>query len=340
MNWHASIQGVPWNEEKMNAAVEQLRHRATVSFLVGVDLTEELLELDARVFAKRPDLILHIWNRDEKTRYTDEFLETLASMKHAAALKLDLRLPQDLTRLGALKQMRFLNVSSPKKAQNLDFIRSYNELTYLELHGKFDNLAPIAECARLDTLVLNCAIDRLDVVTELPAIQYLSIDSCELKGPLEVLADSNVSMLVLSSVRNLSDIQAVGQLRGLSYLGLSLSKVERLCDFSKLGNLRQLELSCMKSLRDIGKLWSARRLEVLELREINTAIKAEAFAPMGEMENLRQVDFRFIDFNKGRIAAISQQLERTGKSHLLYENIPQEQRIRSLALEHLAPILT
>lgn len=99
----------------MSAAVEHLRHRATVSFVVGADLTEDLLELDARVFAKRPDLILYIWNKDEKARYTDEILETLAAMKHVAALRLDLRQPQDLTQLGRMKQMQFLNVSSPKK---------------------------------------------------------------------------------------------------------------------------------------------------------------------------------------------------------------------------------
>jgi len=338
--WHASMHGTPWNEEKMSAAVTQLRNRATVSFVVGADLTEDLLELDARVFAKRPDLILYIWNRDDKARYTEEFLETLAAMKHVAALKLDLRQQQDLTKLGAIKQLQFLIMNSPKKAQSLDFIRNYTQLNYLELHGKFNDLAPVAECIRLNSLVLNCAIDRLDVVAELPLIKYLSIDSCELKGPLDAIADSNVSMLVLSSVRNLIDIQAVGQMRNLDFLQLSLPKVERLCDFSKMDKLRQLELSYMKSLRDIDNLWSARRLEVLELKEINTAIKAEAFAPLGDMKNLRQIDFRFIDFNKGRIAAMSEQMERAGKGHLLYENIPEDQRIRSLALEHLAPILT
>ncbi|MCG7409560.1 hypothetical protein MH117_19310 [Paenibacillus sp. ACRRX] len=338
--WHASMHGTPWNAEKMSAAVKQLRNRATVSFVVGADLTEDLLELDARVFAKRPDLILHIWNRDEKARYKEEFLETLAAMKHAAALKLDLRQQQDLTKLGTMKQLQFLIVNSPKKAQNLDFICNYSELTYLELHGKFNNLAPVAECICLDTLLLNCTIDQLDVVADLPLLKYLSIDSCELKGSLDIIADSNVSMLILSSVRNLTDIQAVGQMHNLNFLRLSLSKVERLCDFSKMDKLRQLELNCMKSLQDIENLWSARRLEVLELQEINTAIKAEAFAPLGDMESLQQVDFRFIDFNKGRIAAMSEQMERAGKGQLLYENISEDQRIRSLALEHLAPILT
>lgn len=102
-----------------------------------------------------------------------------------------------------------------------------------------------------------------------------------MNGTFDTIADSNVSMLILSSIRNLTDIQAVGQMRNLDFLHLSLPKVERLSDFSKMNKLLQLELSCMKLLQDIENLWSARRLEVLELKEINTAIKAEAFAPWG-----------------------------------------------------------
>ncbi|CAI6075866.1 hypothetical protein PAECIP112173_02396 [Paenibacillus sp. JJ-100] len=60
----------------------------------------------------------------------------------------------------------------------------------------------------------------------------------------------------------------------------------------------------MKSLRDIEYLWTASALEVLELKEINAALKAEAFVRLAEFEQLRQVHFRFIDFNKGRIATM------------------------------------
>ncbi|MFD2114296.1 hypothetical protein ACFSTH_01095 [Paenibacillus yanchengensis] len=338
--WHASMQGVPWTVEKMSAAVKQLRNRATISFVIGVDRTEDLVELDKRVFAKRPDLILYIWNRDAKTPCPEELLKTIAAMQYVAALKLDLQQPHDLTMLSAMKQMQFLNVVSPKKAQSLAFIHHYKQLTYLELHGKFDDLAPIAACKQLNTLVLNCTIEQLDFIVDLPLLQYLSIDSCDVKGPLEVIAHSSVTMLSLSSIRNLRDIQAVGEMYNLEFLSLVLTKVEQLCNFSKLDKLRQLELSSMKTLRDVDNLWSAKRLEYLELKELNTAIKAAAFAPLAKMPHLRQVDFRFIDFNKGRIAAMKAQLEQAGKGHLIYENISENQLIRSIALEHLAPILT
>lgn len=336
--WAASMSGVPWNEDKMDKAILQLRNRATINFVVGLDEMHDLRKLDEHVFAKRPDLILNVSNTDVKGRYSEEFLEALAGLKHVTALQLDLKQPQDLSILSALQKMEFLNTRSPKK-QNLDFIRNYKYLNYLALSGKFPDLSPIEDCIRLSTLVLNCDIDQLDFVVDLPFIEYLALDHCTLAGSLEVLADSNIRMLRLSSVKNLTEIDAVGALHHLVFLHLSLPKIERLCDFSHMKNLRQLELDFMKSLQEIENLWTADQLEVLELKEIHKGIKAESFERLTEMQSLRQVDFRFIDHSKGRIAAMRQQMIEAGKGHLLYEQIPEEQRIPSMALVHLSKIL-
>jgi len=336
--WSASMSGVPWDMDKMNSAVKQLRNRATISFRFGTDSIDDLLKLDEQVFSKRPDLILFIWNPEEKISYNEHFLEALAGLKHVAALQLDLKQKQDLSILSGFGQLEFLRLSS-KKTQNLDFIRNYKQLTYLSLSGKFEELTPIADCRLLDTLVLNCAIDKLDYVVDLPMLKYLAIDSCTLSGSLEVLADSNIRMLRLSSVRNLVNIDAIGVLHKLSFLHLCLPKVERLCDFSQMNNLRQLELHYMKSLQEIDNLWTANNLEALELKEINKGIPAETFDGLTRMDSLRQVDYRFIDFSKGRIAAMHKQMKEAGKEQLIYENIPEEQRIPSMALVHLASIL-
>ncbi|SEO77035.1 hypothetical protein [Paenibacillus sp. OK076] len=336
--WAASMRGVPWNEDKMNKAIIQLRNRATISFVVGLDEVRDLRKLDELVFATRPDLILNVSNIDVKGRYSEEFLETLAGLKHVTALQLDIKQPQDLKVLSALQKMEFLNIRSPKK-QNLDFIQNYKYLNYLALSGKFSDLSPIEDCIRLSTLVLNCAIDQLDFVMNLPLIDYLAMDHCTLNGSLEVLAESNIRMLRLSSVKNLTKIDALGALHHLVFLHLSLPKIEQLCDFSHMKNLRQLELDFMKSLQEIENLWTADGLEVLELKEIHKGIKTETFERMTEMQNLRQVDFRFIDHSKGRIAAMRERMVKAGKGHLLYENIPQEQRIPSMAHVHLSKIL-
>ncbi|WP_235612958.1 hypothetical protein [Paenibacillus sp. LC231] len=75
------------------------------------------------------------------------------------------------------------------------------------------------------------------------------------------------------------------------------------------------------------------------LKEIPTRIKAEVFDGLTRMECLRQIDFRFIDTGKGRIAALRKRMAEVGKEYLLYENIPEKKRIRSMALEHLSEIL-
>ena len=336
--WAASMSGVPWTTSKMNNAVTQLRNRATISFVVGSDSIDDLLLLDEQVFSKRPDLILSVYNPEEKGRYSEKFLEILAGLKHVAALDLSLKQQQDLSMLAALRRIEFLYIRS-KKSQNLDFIRNYKRLEYLALSGKFDDLSPIADCVMLKTINLNCAIDQLDFVVDLPLIKYLTIDSCTLNGSLDVLANSNISMLKLSSVRNLTNIDVLGVLHNLAYLHLSLPKVERLCNFSNMKQLRQLELHFMKSLREIENLWTADQLEVLELREINNGIKAEDLNGITKMDCLRQIDFRFIDFNKGRIAALSKCMHEAGKEQLLYENIPEEKLIPSMAIKHLSNIL-
>ncbi|MGF9698635.1 hypothetical protein [Paenibacillus sp. MABNR03] len=336
--WTASMGGVPWNAEKMDNAVKQLRNRATVSFVVGADGMDDVVDLDERVFSKRPDLILKITNVEEKGRYTEEFLKMLAGLKYVRALELDLKQKQDLNVLGALQGMEFLNIRAAK-TQCLEFIRNYKQLQYLSLSGKFDDLAPIEDCIRLSTLVLNCNIETLNFVVDLPFIEYLAIDNCALNGPLDVLADSNIRMLRLSSVRNLTDIDELSALQRLDFLHLSLPKVERLCDFSSMHNLRQLELDFMKSLQEIDNLWTAEQLEMLELKEIHTRIKAEDFSGLLKMDSLKQIDFRFIDHSKGRIAAMYRQMTDAGKGHLLYENIPEEHRIPSMAHVHLSKFL-
>ncbi|WP_246059635.1 hypothetical protein [Paenibacillus lautus] len=49
--WAASMGGVPWNTDKMNSAVKQLRNRATIGFVVEQDLNR-LGAMDRMEFLK------------------------------------------------------------------------------------------------------------------------------------------------------------------------------------------------------------------------------------------------------------------------------------------------
>ena len=79
---------------------------------------------------------------------------------------------QDLTILGALKQLVFLRLNSPAKAIDLSFIEHYQQLTYLELHGKCKGMDAIRKCQDLETVILNCPVDCLEILTELPKLQF------------------------------------------------------------------------------------------------------------------------------------------------------------------------
>lgn len=334
--WTGSVSGVPWTTKKIEDAVRHLRRRATVSFLAGVDTLDDLARLDNELFSRRPDLILSVSHSDAKSRYMEELLTALSDLGHVSALQLAMNHSQDLDKLSALERMDFLVVNS-KKELSLEFIRSFKSLRYLRLSGKFASLSPIADCYSLDSLVLNCAIAELGFVASLPSIQYLLIDSCTLaEDSLAALEDSSLSMLTLSAVRNLTSLDELKSLRNLQFLHIAQPKVQRLFDFSKLERLRQLELVYMKGLEEVDLLWTASGLEYLALKEINPGIKAEALRRLTEMDQLRQVDFRFMDFNKGRIAALQKIMIEAGREGLLIENIPESRQIRSMAIQHAA----
>ncbi|MEK4042607.1 hypothetical protein NSU18_03025 [Paenibacillus sp. FSL H8-0048] len=332
--WTSSMNGAPWTKGKMDQAVKQLRERALISYVFDVDKPQDLLDLDQHVFAERPDLVLSISQADTKGRYTKELLQTIAELKHITALQLNLYHSVDLNVLGKLERLQFLSIMA-KKPVDLSFISSFKQLQYLSLHGQFKDLTPIGDASSLDTLILRTTIHELEFIRRLPKLLCLFIHDSILKGSLDALADSRVPMLSLAAIRNLTELDVLESMSNLAYLHLSLAKVEGLCDFSNMPGLIQLELDNMKSLEDISPLWTATQLEMLGLREISAAVTAKELEPLTAMEHLKQVDFQFLDFKKGRIAALRETFAQAGKSHLLYENIAEAQRIKPMSLVHL-----
>lgn len=332
--WTSSMNGAPWTNAKMNKAIKRLEYRAHILFVIDVDRLEDLQKLDKHVFAKRPDLILSIRQIDMKGRYTEELLQIIADLKYITALQLNMYHDINLSIIGKLEQLRYLSITS-KKPLNLNFIAAFINLQYLSLHGKFVDLTPIGDAIELDTLILSTTIQDVHFVRPLNKLECLFIHDCTLEGSLAALRNSNVKLLGLANIRNFANLDDIAFMHNLIYLRLSLPKVEVLCDFSKMHNLRQLELDNMKGLKYIDHLWSAPLLETLELRQLSTSIKAKDLEPLIEMEHLRQLDFRFIDFNKGRIAALRKLFNQAGKAHVLYENMAEDTRIISMWIEHI-----
>ncbi|MFD1906676.1 hypothetical protein ACFSQ7_25805 [Paenibacillus rhizoplanae] len=145
---------------------------------------------------------------------------------------------------------------------------------------------------------MRTTIHELEFVRRLPNLLCLFIHDSILKGSLDALADSTVPMLSLAAIRNLTKVDALESMSNLTYLNLSLPKLEALCDFSNMPGLIQLELDQMKSLEDIDPLWTATQLEMLQLREISAAVTAKELEPLTAMKHLKQVDFQFLDLKK------------------------------------------
>jgi len=86
-------------------------------------------------------------------------------------------------------------------------------------------------------------------------------------------------------------------------------------------------------------LKTASNLEILELKEINTKIKAEAFDFLLDMPKLKQMDFQYIDFNKKRIEIMRKKWIDSGKQDILIDCISKEKRQRKMNSIHLSRIL-
>lgn len=313
--WVHSMEGVPWTSKKMKEAVEILRRNATISFSFDSDKLTDLVKLDELVLSKRPDLILHIWSYRDRGDYSNELIDTLAGLKNVTALHLDVAQKQDLSRLQALKSLEYLQLDTDKPI-SIDFISNFQKLEDLCLTGKFEDLSPVGKCKNLSSLALKCTVKQLDFVKEIP-LKNLLIDNCRVNCSLDVINIRTLKVLDLSSIIGLEDVSFLSEFRHLEVLGLSLSRVEKLFDFSNMENLKSLELNYMKSLKEIDPIKTAPNLEELELQEINTKIKAEEFDFLSDMPKLKKLDFRFIDFNKKRIEAIRNKLIAAGKQDIL-----------------------
>jgi hypothetical protein len=335
--WIHAMHGVPWTPKKMKAAVEKLRRRATISFAFDSDKLADLVKLDEMVLSHRPDLILHIWSYNNKGDYSVEMLDILAGLKNVTALHLSMKQKQDLHNLQMLKNVEFLRIDSDQTL-SIDFISSFQKLQHLQLSGKFDDLSPIGNCKNLSSIILQCTVEQLNFVIEIP-IEYLLIDNCNVNCDLDVLNVRTLKMLELSSIAKLEDVSFLSRFENLEFLSLSLSRVEKLCDFSAMDNLKQLELQNMKSLIEIDVLKTASNLENLELKEINTKIKAEAFDFLLDMPKLKQLDFQFIDFNKKRIEIMQKKWIDSGKQDILIDCIPRKKRQKKMNSIHLSRIL-
>lgn len=145
----------------------------------------------------------------------------------------------------------------------------------------------------------------------------MHIDSCTSSNDFAPLNKLSLEELNITSIKMLENIESLANFINLISLRLDASKVKALPIMHNLLKLKKLELCYMKVLENPEIIKTAPALEELELREINTKLKAENFYFLTEMKTLKTVDFRFMDFNKGRIEKLNNHFHFKGKENIL-----------------------
>lgn len=337
--WVHSMHGVPWTPKKMRQAVAVLRDGASVGFAFAADPLERLRELDERVFAERPDLWLHAWSTASGAKVTDAALAELTALGHVRRLQLSGMTCKSLDRLGDLTKLTEVSIAVGGTI-GLAFITRLPALRRLAVHGRIDDLAPLARCARLEhvslggtlpdlaplagvkrlaSLVIGGATVRsLAVLGKLPRLRRLQLDTTTIAcSPAPIGTVRGLVELSITNTRELRDVTFLSGLSRLTSLRLDQPHVRRLPALAALRRLHEVQLCGMKAWENPEILATLPSVRALALSEINPKLAAERFFFLAEMKSLRSLDIRFIDLGKRRPSVLTAHLVQAGKRGLL-----------------------
>jgi len=303
----------------MQKAVANLERGGVVSFTFGIEKLEKLTMLDEGIFKSRPDLELRLHRGTGRVGVRE--LETLTSMIHVRRLFLR-AFGNKLDQLGEMKKLTSLRLTMTRK-HSLSFVEYLKKLKAVHLFGQFNHLDSLSFCPQLRSVTLSTTIDSLSFFRSLKRIQSVAIYECRCTDDLRPLNHPTLRKLSLSSIRGLKDVSALQSFRSLHSLELG-GKIEQLPNLKRLKNLKKLRLCYMSEWQNPEALRALANLEHLELRHINTQLKADRFFFLTEMPRLKTVDFCFIDCNKTRVKRLADHFRECGKLKLLDQELLRE----------------
>lgn len=310
------MDGVPWTKAKMTKAVEILRTDAAVTFAFGAEKLSVLEELDEMVFSVRPDLILHVWSVSDKRIITDEELASLTKMKHVRKLHFSGFNNTTLQPVSQMTQLTSLQLE-PNKKLDISFVEKLSLLTNISLTGSFVDIEALSNCSDLTTIYLSATANSFSFLKSLNKIEKFSIDNCSAPNDFSSFNKPSLRNLSLTSIKLLENVASLADFESLESLKLDASRVKTLPNLIGLKELKKLELANMKVWNNPEVLKSLRKLEALELNEINTKLKAEQFYFLTEIDTLKTLDFRFMDYNKARIEKLNTIFKEKNKANIL-----------------------
>lgn len=314
--WIHSMDGVPWTKAKMEKAVEILRPHAAVTFAFGAEKLSVLKELDEGVFKLRPDLIFHVWSVSDKRNITDEEFTLLTKMRYVRKLHFSGFNNTNLQPVSEMTQLTSLQLE-PNKKLDISFVEKLSLLTNISLTGSFVALEPLSNCIELTTIYLSATMNSFSFLESLNKIEKLSIDHCRTSNDFSWFNKPSLTDLSITSIKMLENVDSLAGFENLESLKLDASKVKTLPNLIGLKNLKKLELATMKVWGNPEVLMSLPKLEELELNEINSKLKAEQFYFLTEIDTLKTLDFRFMDYNKARIEKLNKIFNERNKDHIL-----------------------
>ena len=291
------------------------------------------------------------------TRISQAFMQALSRMRHVKRLRVSFAVKQTFHLDGGMRQLERLNlVGNPNSWKDVDtaVLLDLPNLENLCISAARADLSPVSalsclRCLELDikrpdyTGLLGLAglpgledrpdkphLEDIILCGAVPSLAFLDglrvenmmLDCADISADPNELSAAHIRRLLFSSNRNITDLSFLGGCSALEYLQVYQSHPTDLWDFSRLTNLRFLELRHMRKLASLEPLAAAPELCELYLEEINAKLGAEAFRPLISMPNLRKLRIDFLDSGVKRRQAVRELFRLAGKEHILTSGTP------------------
>lgn len=295
-----SIKAQPLTKDKIDRILLSLKKGGNVTFAFGYDDLNCLSLLNEEIFQKRNDILLHVWSVRDNNLLTDKELDELAKMNHVRKLKMTGIMNKSFAELQNMNNIEELSLVS-RSPIDISFTNKLSRLKSLSLEGRVKSLECLEYNTNLEYLYLQTTINSFQFVHKMNKLKKIIIDSCISTFDFSPLKYVNLEYLGIHSIKRLDNVDSIVDITTLGELHLDASNLKTLPSFSNLNNLKTVSLKNMRIWENPSILKTITNLESLELEEINTKLKAEDFFFLEEIESLKILDFRFIDFNKKRI---------------------------------------
>lgn len=196
----------------------------------------------------------------------------------------------DILSYDNLKTVNKLSILDTRsKAFNLEFLRDYVNLTYLQIVGHTKNINSISNLKQLETLSLN-SISKvpLDFINHLKSLKTLRIILGG-RDNINEITQNTIENLDIIWVRGLNDLSALKNFKNLKNLLVQDEIKLKEISFPKLDSLEDVKILNCKSLQLITGIEQLKSLN--GFRVSKTAIDFEDFSTIKFPKNLKTLAF-------------------------------------------------